>query len=182
MTYLTRVCAAALIMMLPVCSAQTAHHAKKPDPKPEPTTPELSEYVRGELLSLSPEDGINDNLEVTFDPISKVMTVREPGGHCDQFLNALDSNTAVWDVFDPSDSVQQRDQLLRLTFVSVSGKVARTCYDKQNHVDPSLIANRVRLLFSLNKAEEIPKFQEKMAKAFKELIVLSGGAPENNLF
>lgn len=182
MTYLTRVCAAALISILPACWAQTAPYAKKQAPKPELTMPELFEFVRGELLSLSPEDGINDNLEVAFDPTSKIMTVREPGGHCDQFLNALDSNTAVWDVFDPSDSVQQRDQLLRLTFVSVSGKMARTCYDKQNHIDPSLLGNRVRLLFSLSKAEEIPKFQEKVAKAFKELIVLSGGAPENTLF
>ena len=63
MTHLARICAAALILVLPACSAQTPHHGKKPDPKPEPTQQELFEYIRGKLLSLSPGDGINDNLE-----------------------------------------------------------------------------------------------------------------------
>jgi len=172
----------ALLIILPACSAQTARHSKTAAPKPEPTALELAEYLRGQLLSLSPEDGINDNVEVVFDLPSKVMTVTGPNGHCDQFLNALDTNTAVWDIFDPSDSTQQREKLLRLTLVSVSGKAARACYDKQNHVDASLVRNRVRLLFSLSKAEDIPHFQDKMAKAFKKLIVLSGGAPEKDLF
>jgi hypothetical protein len=56
--------AAVLIAILPGCSAQTATHKKKAPPKPEPTAQELFEYIRGALLSLSPEDGINDNLEV----------------------------------------------------------------------------------------------------------------------
>ena len=182
MNYLTRICTAVLLCILPAASAQTHHSKTLPPPKPDPTAPELFDYVRGQLLSLSPEDGINDNIEVSWDPSTKVMTVREPAGHCDQYLSSLDTNTAVWDVFDPSDSVQQRDKLLRLTLISVTGKKGRVCYDKQNRVDPSLLGNRVRLLFSFDKAEEIPHFQDKMTKAFKKLVVLSGGAPEQDLF
>jgi hypothetical protein len=33
MTQLARICAAALIAILPVCSAQTANHKSKPAPK-----------------------------------------------------------------------------------------------------------------------------------------------------
>lgn len=182
MNHLTRICTAGLLCILPACSAQTHHGKAPPPPRPEPTASELFDYVRGQLLALSPEDGINDSIEVSWDPSTRMMTVMEPGGHCDQYLNALDTNTAVWDVFDPSDSIQQRDKLLRLTLISVSGKTGRVCYDKQNHVDPGLLGNRVRLLFSLDKAEEIPHFQDKMAKAFKKLVVLSGGAPEQDLF
>src|SRR5208337_2066444 len=102
--------------------------------------------------------------------------------HCDEFLGALNANAAVWDVFDPSDPHQEREKLLRLTLVSVSGKAARTCYDKDNHLDPAMVANRARLLFSLSDAEGAPKFQETMIKAVKKLIVLCGGAPEKALF
>ena len=66
--------------------------------------------------------------------------------------------------------------------VSVSGKTARTCYDKTNQVDPTVPANRVRLLFSYAKADTRPKFQETMTKAIKKLIALTGGAPEKDLF
>ena len=54
----------------PVLVAQTAppttpaHKSKKPDPKPQPTEQDLLDYLRGKLLALSPEDGLNDNLEV----------------------------------------------------------------------------------------------------------------------
>jgi hypothetical protein len=176
------VIATALIAILPVCSAQTASHKTKPVPKPPPTAPELFEYIRSALLLLSPDDGINDNVEVTFNPASSVLTVTQPGGHCDQFLNALNANNVAWDIFDPSDSHQTREKLLRLTLVSVSGKTARTCYDKSNHVDPEVTTNRVRLLFSQTKVDEWPNFQYKMAKAIKALIVLSGGVPENDIF
>jgi hypothetical protein len=132
MKHLARICAATLLVILPVCLAQATHHKKKPDPKPEPTAPELSAFVRGELLSLSPDDRINDNLEVTLDSTSTVLTVTQPDGHCDLFLNALDANTVVWDIFDATDSFQSREKLLRLTVVSVSGKTARTCYDRQS--------------------------------------------------
>jgi hypothetical protein len=181
MTQLARICGAALIAILPACSAQTANHRKKPEPKPEPTAQELFEYIRGALLSLSPEDGINDNLEVMFNLTSSVLTVTQPGGHCDQFLNSLNANDAVWDEFDASDAHQTRDKLLRLSLVSVSGKTARTCYDKANHVDASIAENRVRLLFSQTKAEQWPDFQKKTTTAVKKLIVLSGGALEKDI-
>ena len=182
MTQLARLCAAALLAILPICCAQTSIHKKSPDPKPPPTVPELFEFIRGSLLSLSPNDGINDNVEVTLDPTATVMTISAPGGHCEVFLNSLDTNTLVWDVFDPSDPVQERGRLLRLTAVSMPGKPARTCYDKEGRVDATMIGNRARLLFSQAMAENSPKFQENMAKALKQLIVLSGGAPQRDLF
>jgi hypothetical protein len=179
----TSICAAAVLFaLLPFCSAQARSRTKAPDPKPEPTQAELVEYIRAALLSLSPNDGINDNLDITFDSASSVLTVIQPGGRCDEFIGALNANNIVWDVFDPSDSDRQREKLLRLTMVSVSGKSARTCYDKLDHVDANLIGNRARFLFSLPKADEVPDFQTKMAKAFKKLIALSGGAPEKDIF
>jgi hypothetical protein len=51
-----------------------------------------------------------------------------------------------------------------------------------NNVDSSVPTNRARLLFSFTKADKVPGFQDKMTKALKKLIVLSGGAPENKLF
>lgn len=182
MRYLARISAAALIAALPVCTAQTATHKAKPEPKPEATAPELFEYVRSALLLLTPDDGINDNLEVTFNWTTNVMTVDQPSGHCDLFMNALDTNGVAWDLFDPSDAHQTRDKLLRLTLVSVSGTKARTCYDKAGQVDESIPTNRIRLLFSYTKAEQWTGFQTKMAKALKRLIVLSGGTPEVKLF
>jgi hypothetical protein len=182
MTQLARICTAALIAILPVCSAQTRSHKKAPEPKPQPTVPELFEYIRGSLLSYSPNDGINDNVEVTINSTATILTITAPGGHCDVSLSALDSNTLVWDVFDPSDPVQPRDKLLRLTAVSTPGKPARTCYDKQNRADATMVANRARLLFSLAMTDPVPKFQENLAKAFKQLIVFSGGAPEKDIF
>ena len=110
------------------------------------------------------------------------MTITQPTGHCDFFLNALNTTNVVWDVFDPSDAHQTRDKLVRVTLVSVSGTKARTCYDKMNNVDSSVPPNRVRLLFSFTKADGVPGFQDKMTKALKKLIVLSGGAPESKLF
>jgi hypothetical protein len=171
-----------LLAILPTCFAQTATHKKKPVPKPVPTAPELFEYVRSALLLLSPDDGVDDNQEVTFDAATGVLTVTQPGGHCDQFLSALDANNVVWDEYDPSDNSHARDRLLRLTLVSVSGKTARACYDKLNHADASLQQNRIRLLFDETKAERWPDFQKKMAKAIKALVELSGGTPAKDLF
>lgn len=182
MTKLARISAVILIAILPVCSAQTTTHKKKLPPKPEPTAPELFEYIRGALLSLSPEDGINDNLEVTYDLAKSVLTVTQPGGHCDEFIGALNANDVVWDDFDPSDSRNTRERLVRLTLVSVSGKTARTCYDKAGEVDTTIPDNRVRLLFSYAKADQRPDFSKKMTIAIKKLIALSGGAPEKDLF
>ena len=91
------VCAAVLMMALTGCSAQAIVHffttpssqptqpaqpaqvaqttkpaqyvAKhEPKPKPEPSRQELVDYIRGRLLSLSPSDGVDDNLEVAFNP------------------------------------------------------------------------------------------------------------------
>ncbi|HEY6491564.1 MAG: hypothetical protein WCC26_11260 [Terracidiphilus sp.] len=174
--------AAALLLALPFCSAQT--HTKKAvkPPKPEPTEPELVEYIRGALLSLSPNDGINDTLEVRYDETSKVLTVIGPSGHCDEFINALNPNNVVWDVFDPSDSERQREKLIRMTLVSVIGKTARTCYDSSDHVAADVLGNRARFLFSQSKADDLPDFQAKMAKALKKLIELTGGESEKELF
>jgi hypothetical protein len=182
MRQLAHICAAALIAVLPACAAQTASHKARPEPKVNATAPELFEYVRSALLLLTPDDGINDNLEVTFNWNTNVMTIAQPGGHCDLFMNALNTNDVAWDMFDPSDAHETRDKLLRLTLVSVSSTKARTCYDKENEVDDSVPTNRVRLLFSYTKADQWPNFQTKLAKALKRLIVLSGGTPEKTLF
>jgi hypothetical protein len=171
-----------LVATLPACVAQNAPPRKKTPPKPPPTQQELFQYVRSALILLSPDDGINDNVEVTFNPATSMITVTQPAGHCDEFLNALDAQNAVWDQFDPSDARETREKLVRLTLVSVAGKPARICYDKANEVDTSVPQNRVRLLFSFSKAEQWPLFQEKFSKAFKQLIALSGGPPANDIF
>lgn len=157
-------------------------HSKKSDTKPEPSQQELFDYVRAKLLALSPSDGINDNVEVNFDPASSILSVTQPDGRCDIFLNAIDANSAIWETFDPSDTYHTREQILRVTLTSFSGKKARTCYDRSNHVDTSLAANRARLLFSLPKANAVPKFNQNMGKALTKLIVLAGGNPEKDIF
>jgi hypothetical protein len=183
MTRWTRMFAATLLIALPLCPAQTARVRKDAAPqKPEPTESELVEYIRGALLSLSPNDGINDNLEVRYDETRKILTVIGPSGRCDEFISALNPNNLVWDVFDPSDSDRQREKLLRLTLVSIIGKNARTCYDKADHVALDVLGNRARFLFSQSKADDLPAFEEKMSKAFKKLIELSGGETEKELF
>lgn len=181
MRYLAGICVAALIAVLPVCSAQTTHK-KKADPKPEPTQQELFDYVRGKLLALSPNDGINDNQEVAFDPATSILSITQPDGRCDIFLSAIDSNSALWEVFDPSDSYHTREQILRVTLTSLSGKKARTCYDSQNQVDTSIAPNRARLAFSLYKANAVPNFTDSMGKALKKLVTLAGGSAEKDLF
>ena len=182
MRQMARICAAALISVLPACTAQTPAHQPRPEPKTEAAAPELFEYVRSALLLLTPEDGVNDNVEVTFNWSTNVMTIAQPGGHCDLFMNALNSNDVAWDVFDPSDTHETREKLLRLTLVSVSGTRARTCYDKSGRVDESVPANRIRFLFSQQKADQWTGFQAKLTKTLKRLIVLSGGTGEVKLF
>jgi hypothetical protein len=180
MKQLASILALTLIATAPAFSAQTEApaHKKAAVAKNEPTEPELVEYVRSALITMSPVDGINDNLDVAFDPISKVLTITGPAGHCDLFLDALNTNNAVWDEFDTSDSMATRPPLLRLTLVSVAGRPARTCYDRQNHPDTTMLNNRARLLFSYDRAMAEPGFQDKLGKVFKKLVVLSGGAPE----
>jgi hypothetical protein len=182
MKQIARLCAAALVAVLPACSAQSATHKPRPEPKPEASAPELFEYVRSALLLLTPEDGVNDNLEVTFNWTTNVMTIAQPGGHCDLFMNALNSNDVAWDVFDPSDSHESREKLVRLTLVSVSGTRARTCYDKAGRIDESVPSNRIRFLFTYSKADQWPGFQAKLTKTLKKLIVLSGGMGEVQRF
>jgi hypothetical protein len=182
MRQIARICAVALIAVLPACSAQTFTRNDKPEPKAEATAPELFEYVRSALLLLTPEDGINDNREVTFNWTTDVMTIAQPGGHCDIYMNALNSNDVAWDIFDPSDSHQSREKLVRLTMVSVSGTRARTCYDKTGQEDTSVPTNRIRLLFSYSKADQWPGFQDKFSKVIKRLVVLCGGAAPVKLF
>jgi hypothetical protein len=196
---LARICAAAALVSLSGCNdlttptdqptqpapatpkAKPAQHTKV-TPKPEPTQQELVDYVRGKLLALSPNDGFNDNVEVAFDPATSILSVTQPDGRCDIFLNAIDPNSTVWEVFDPSDTTHAREEVLRLTLTSLSGKKARTCYNKQNQVDTSIAANRARLLFSLNKANAVTNFSDNMGKAIKKLIALSGGTAEKELF
>jgi hypothetical protein len=170
-------------------AAKPASHAKAlapvaevAEPVPEPTQQELVEYLRGKLIALSPNDGFNDNLEVRFDPASSKLTVIQPTSRCDHFLNALDAGNITWDVFDPSDEHNPRPELLRLTTTAVSGKKARACFDVNGAPEQGTPANRVRLLFSRAKAEEIPGFQAQMAKVVKNLIVLSGGVERRELF
>jgi hypothetical protein len=198
-------CAAALAVSLTGCSVQTivravtsdtqdsakhdqspqkpklASHPRKAEPKPPPSREELFEYVRGRLLSLSPSDGINDNLEVAYNPDISTLTVTQPDGRCDIFLNSIDNNSAVWEIIDPSETNRPHAEVLRLTVNSISGKRARACYDNQNQIDASLVSNRARLFFSLSKARATPGFTDKMDKAIKELVVASGGAPEKHI-
>lgn len=182
MRQMARICAAALIAVLPACTAQTSTRRDRPEPKSTATAPELFEYVRSALLLLTPEDGTNDSIEVTFNWTTNVMTIAQPGGHCDIYMNALNSNDVAWDIFDPSDANQTREKLVRITMVSVSGTRARTCYDKAGREDTSVPNNRVRLLFSYSKADQWPGFQTKFSKAVKRLVVLCGGMPDVKLF
>jgi hypothetical protein len=165
----------------PVAKAKGTHAAKKP-PKPEASQQELADYLRGELLALSPTDGINDNVEVSFDPATSVLSITQPDGRCDIFLGAIDNNSAIWESYDPSDTYHTREKILRMTLTSLGGQKARTCYDSHNQVDTSIPANRARLLFSSSKANAVPDFSEKMEKAVKKLVVMAGGTAEKKLF
>jgi hypothetical protein len=195
-------CAALLALSLSGCSVQTivravtsdtsgsakpaqlpqkpklASHPKKAEPKPPPSREELVEFIRSKLLSLSPSDGVNDNLEVAYNPDISTLTITQPDGRCDIYLNAIDNNSAVWEIIDPSENNHPRAEVLRLTINSISGKPARACYDNQNQIDTTMASNRARLFFSLSKTKATPDFTYKMDKAIKELVVASGGAPE----
>jgi hypothetical protein len=173
---------AVLAAVVPYIVAQTQAHKKKADPKPQVTAQDLFAYIRGSLLAYSPDDRVNDNLEVSLDPTATVLTIKQPDGHCDIFLSALDANTIAWDVYDASDSMQSRAPMARLTVVSVAGKKARICYDLDNNIDPSTPVTRARLLFAWDKIPEGSGFQVKMTKAMKKLIALSGGSPERDIF
>jgi len=176
-------CAGAMAGTAPLCNAQSkTTQSKKPAAKKEPTSAELFAYIRGALLQYTADDGANDNLEVAIDPTATVLTIKQPDGHCDIFLNALDASTISWDVYDATDSMQTRAPLARLSVVSVAGKKARTCYDPENNIDPAPSATRARILFSWEKIPEGSGFQAKFTKAFKKLITHSGGAAEVSLF
>jgi hypothetical protein len=148
----------------------------------EPSQEELAEYLRSKLLSLSPSDGINDNLEVRFDSSTSTLTVVQPTGRCEHFLRALNVNSVTWDIFDPSDEQNPREKLLRLTSHSISGEKARVCFGLNEQPEAGTPTNRLRMLFSLAKSEQLPHFQDKIATALKKLIVLSGGAEGEELF
>jgi len=175
-------CAGAMAWTAPMSAAQAKPAHKKSAPVKEPTSAELFAYLRGALLQYSADDGVNDNLEVSIDPTATVLTIKQPDGHCDIFLNALDANTISWDVYDATDSMQTRAPLARLNVVSVAGKKARTCYDPENNIDPAPLPTRARILFSWEKIPEGSGFQSKFTKAFKKLITQSGGAAEASLF
>lgn len=182
LSFAAAACAVVLALAPSALAGQTQTHKKKADPKPEPTSADLFAYVRGALIEYSPDDRVNDNLEVSIDPTATVLTIKQPDGHCDIFLGALDANTIAWDVYDASDSMQTRAPLARMTVISVAGKKARTCYDVDNNIDPSIPVTRVRILFSWDKIPEGSGFQAKMTKAIKKLITQSGGYAEKDIF
>jgi hypothetical protein len=174
-----------MLALVPVAALAQSQSTKKKTvskPKPEPTPTELFEYVRGALLAYSPDDRVNDNLEVSIDPTKTVITVKQPDGHCDIFLSALDANTISWDVYDATDSSQTRAPLARMTVVSAAGKTARTCYDMDNNVDQAIPSTRARFLFSWDRIPESSGLQTKMTRAMKKLIKLSGGYAEKDIF
>ena len=177
----TGICATLLAIAVYPCASQTSTHKKKTPPH-EPTSAELFDYIHGSMLAYSAEDGANDNLDISIDPTATVLTVKQPDGHCDIFLDALDANTIVWDVYDASDSMQTRAPLARMTVDAVAGKKARTCYDTDNNIDPSIPSRRARILFSWAMIPDGSGFQTKFTKAFKKLIKLSGGMVEKNIF
>jgi hypothetical protein len=155
---------------------------KKNASEHEPTSAELFAYIHGAMLSYSPEDRVNDNLEISIDPTATILTINQPDGHCDIFLGALDANTIVWDVYDASDSMQTRSPLARLTVAAIAGKKARTCYDTDNNVDPAITSSRARILFSWAMIPDGSGFQAKFTKAFKKLIKMSGGLTEKDIY
>ena len=155
---------------------------KRSSPAHEATSAELFDYIHGAMLAYSPEDRVNDNLEISIDPTATVLTIKQPDGHCDIFLGALDANTIVWDVYDASDSMQTRPPMARLTVNAIAGKKARTCYDNDNNLDPSTPASRARILFSWNMIPDGSGFQAKFTKAFKKLIKMSGGMTEKDIY
>jgi len=148
----------------------------------ELTPAELFDYIHGAMLAYSAEDQVNDNLEVSIDPTATILTIKQPDGHCDICLSALDANTIVWDVYDARDSMQTRAPLARLTVAAIAGKKARTCYDTDNNVDPSIPTLRARILFSWGAIPDGSGFQSKFTKALKKLIKQSGGMAEKNIF
>ena len=198
MTGLARICAPALLLAICGCGPDPTHTAPAAEPgraahkatgsgqvhaqKPEPTQQELADYVRGKLLELSPNDGINDNQDVSFDAATGVLSVTQPDGRCDVFLAAINSNSLLWETFDPSDTYHPRAKVLRVTVTALGGQKARTCYDMHDQVDASVARNRARLLFSLPKTDAVPNFQQNMTKALQKLILSAGGAPEKDLF
>jgi hypothetical protein len=173
--------AVVLVIAANACAGQSSTH-KKQTPAHEPSSSELFAYVHGKLLEYSPEDGVNDNLEISLDPTSTVLTIKQPDGHCDIFLSALDANTIAWDVYDATDSMQTRAPLARLTVDAIAGKKARTCYDTDNNVDPSIPSTRARILFSWDAIPDGSGFQAKFTKALKKLIKLSGGMTDKDIF
>lgn len=177
--------AAACTVMLalwPAAGLAQSTTKKKAAPKPEPTSAELFEYIRGSLLAYSADDRVNDNLEVSIDPTFTILSVKQPDGHCDIFLSALDANTISWDVYDASDSSGPRAPLARMTVVSAAGKKARTCYDNDNNVDTTIAPMYARLLFSWDKIPESSGLQTKMTRAMKKLIKQSGGYAAKDIF
>ena len=184
MSLATAACAIALALSsLPgLAQSNTGKKKPAPKPKPEPTPTELFEYIRGALLAYSADDRVNDNLEVTIDPTNTIITIKQPDGQCNIFLSALDANTISWDVYDASDSSQTRAPLARMTVVSAAGKKARTCYDTDNNVDPSIPSTYARFLFSWEKIPESSGLQTKMTKAMKKLNKQSGGYEAKDLF
>ena len=81
------ICAAALAMV--VCLALLRPvPTRRATPSHEPTSAELFDYLHGALLAYSPEDRVNDNLDITIDPTATILTIQQPDGHCDIFMSA----------------------------------------------------------------------------------------------
>ena len=98
-------------------------------------------------------------------------------------FGALDANDVVWDDFDPSDSRNTRERLVRVTHgLRERQNGAEPATTRPIRLIPAIPTNRVRLLFSFAKADQRPKFQDTMTKAIKKLIALSGRRSANTIF
>ena len=177
------VCAALLAIVVSSSRAQPAMHRKKAvAAKPEATAAELFEYIRGTLMAYSPDDRINDNLDVSLDPTATVLTIKQPDGHCDIFLGALDANTVTWDFYDASDSMVSRQPLARMSVVSLPGKSAAHLLRPGQPGRPVDSDQPGAIAVFVGEDSRGSGVQSKVTKAMKKLIALSGGYAEKDIF
>ena len=143
---------------------------RKPEPKPEPTAQELFEYVRSALILLSPDDGINDNLEVTFNPATQLddrNAARRPLRSISRMRST--QTMSAWDVFDPSDASRvPRTALAPYTGLRQRQEGAEPATTRQNKSMQALPANRVRLLFSLSQGGPVAQLPGQIVKGLQE--------------
>ena len=141
-------------------------------------------FLRGKLISLSTQDGHNGVSEITLNESNCTSTVFwEDKTYNSIFWANLDANTISWDIYNPNkNETNTFDKLIRITVASKPDYPARQLFEANGQIDNSKPTNRLRLLFSLPRAADVPDFQNKIEKAVKRLITLCGGEPENHLF